>query len=581
MHRFTGWTAVMGLVGLSLLNVSCSKDNRPTSRLHGPAVHPLITPVPTQPAPQDARGTEAYSLENIDPLTGEASLSYFKMQCASCHDAKTGSNKSFFSIDQESFTLASIGTTSIGPTAYYTIFLKAWQIEAKGSPLPMPPGQSTDEDRLEAKRLMRWFELNMPDLVIASSKKYEFQTTLNKTKTVTTYVCTNPVSFRQFMSRVTSDAFDRLPKTAELGDNPDRPVSQNDRQAIAKKISSDPIWREEFLNVGLRKFARKLSGSGQITASGTDISQPQAVDLQDEFYQLLLRDLDSKSFKEILLTDSLRVSANTAGYYGCGRPSAGWADCTLVPKRKSYFGSMSFLKSTPSSFLQENNNYKRVAMMQFIVQGDVILAATDGPAGDGVINPLPACLKTVDYRGVLQTSGSIAPFGTAAIPAHGNLCQSCHIDRYLAAGSMLFRPFNKIGLMFNSKEELNIKNDSDFLTATQPDHINKVNGVRAILNESFLTNLLTSTNERVCVTTPTGEKNLTSVADFAGHLIGDGQVLAAGLAKHLPRAFSNLNFTNEEIVKKVSEAYVTGGGKLGPMIESYFASETYSCGRKN
>jgi len=59
--------------------------------------------------------------------------------------------------------------------------------------------------------------------------------------------------------------------------------------------------------------------------------------------------------------------------------------------------------------------------------------------------------------------------------------------------------------------------------------------------------------------------------------LGDGAVLARGLARYVPKAISNSNSTNLEIMTKMYDAYNRGSGKLGPVFEAYFSSDTYAC----
>jgi hypothetical protein len=54
-------------------------------------------------------------------------------------------------------------------------------------------------------------------------------------------------------------------------------------------------------------------------------------------------------------------------------------------------------------------------------------------------------------------------------------------------------------------------------------------------------------------------------------------VLARGLSRIVPRAMSNLNATNQEIIEGVLNAWKSGNGQLLPIFQSYFASETFSC----
>lgn len=569
-----------GCFAVLLTVTSCSKLEKPVTKrtMQKSQQNAIATP----PADPPHHPGNPHSLKDVQALSHVESTAFFKNQCLACHDSESGPMKNFYSLDKDNTDPMILATDPIGPTVYYVLFKKAWGIESP-SPIAMPTGQSTDESRLEIKRLLKWFEMNQPDLVLASAKKYEFESDLSQATVVTNFICKNPLTVRQQLTRVTSDAFDRLPTPAELssfGDKLDRTATKEDRVNLAKRVFNDSAWKKEFVDVGLRKFARRLSASGQMQQVEGWITADQAADLQDEFYQLLKRDFDTKSFKDTLLTKSLMVSKNTAAFYGCSIPDSGWSDCEVSPSRASYFASMSFLRSTPSSFLQENNNYKRAAIMQFFIRGDVIHPATDGPKGDGDIAPLPACLITRDARGVVQSSGTVAPFGVSSIPQYGNRCQSCHIDRHLAAGSMVFRPYNSVGFQYGSAFASVLSNDSDFVTATQSDRvIDSFDPSRTPVTADFLTNLLNSPDEKICVTTSTSQVPISNIFDLSAHLIGDGKVLAGALAKHLPRTLSNMSYTSEEIIRKIADAYDQGGGLLGPAIEAYFASETFGCAR--
>lgn len=572
------------IIALGLMATACEKPKTQNSRGSYSETSSEIQPLSQEQKKQKIDPpNDPHAL--VEPLTAEQSLDFFKNQCLSCHDSQNGAVKSFWAMDHATFSPSQLATSAMGATVYFVLHKKAFKLDEAIKPYAMPNGYYSDDQRLTVKRLLRWFDLNLPDLVLASSQKYGFETSLEPSKIISSFSCSKPISQRQFLVRLISDAFDRLPTPQELallGDQADQPTKSEDRQKLAKKMFEDPAWRNEFLNVGLRKFARKLSGAGSIRPYLKFISESQASDLQDEFYQLLLRDFDQKSFKDTLLTQSIPVSSQTAGFYGCPAPATSWESCPLEEKRKSYFASMSFLRASSSSFLSENNNYKRVATLQFMILGDTISPATDGPLGEGAVQPLPACLQSQDYRGVIQNSGNIAPFGSSSVPSHGNLCQSCHIDRYLAAGSILFRPFNQLGFVYGSTPDLALSQDPDFPTAVEPRHVNtKPGSASDPVTEVLLNQLLNQDTENACVLLNGTTKKVNTLSDLAEHIVGDGKILGAGLARHIPRALSNLSYTSEEIFKRIRESYENSQGKLGPVFQAYFASETYGCARQD
>jgi hypothetical protein len=563
-----------------LFAISCSSSDTPPPRTETKQTDNEVNPVPVLP-PTHSKSSP-FSLAEIPTASQDETIAFFKESCASCHDAKSGPMSSFFAIDTQRFHPNDVATSSRGKRVYYSLFKKAFDIQS-GSPAPMPTRSLDDAGKLRVKKVLKWFEMNKPDLVMASAKEFSFYSDLSDLSVITTFRCSNLLSSREYLNRVTADAFDRLPTSTEqalLGDRLDKAISSTDRKAIAQRIFSDPNWKADFRDNGLKKFAQKLSGASLIGPYPSKISEMQANDLKLEFYELLKRDFDTKSYRDILMTESIPVSQHTAAFYGCSHTGAGWSNCTLPLDRRSYFATMSYLRSTPSSFLADNNNYKRVATMQFVIQGDVLLAATDGPKGDSPAS-LPQCLQTKDQRSITQSGSASAPFGTEAVPMTGNLCQSCHIDRYLASGSMIYRQFNSWGGVFNSSLAGPISADFDFSDATAIQKVTTRTGTTRV-SESFLNLLLTDPQETACIKQPDGNyRQVKYVHELTDALIGDGQVLSVGLAKHLPRAMSNVSFTTEEILKSVENAYSKSGGKLGPVFEAYFSSETFSCKRED
>lgn len=70
---------------------------------------------------------------------------------------------------------------------------------------------------------------------------------------------------------------------------------------------------------------------------------------------------------------------------------------------------------------------------------------------------------------------------------------------------------------------------------------------------------------------------MVKVDDLLKYYLRDEMVLARGLSRVVPRAMSNLNATNQEIINGVMSAWKSGEGKLLPVFQAYFKSETFSC----
>lgn len=538
--------------------------------------------------PDSPGATDEDWLKDVKPLQDAEAVKFFVDQCGDCHDSKIGSVKSFWPLDKETFGKELLVTDSMAPTVYMTLVMKAKDIIG-GKPEAMPLREIDATERESLLRLVKWMEVELP--AAASEGKIRFgDGTGGGVGVVLNFKCGEPASFRGYVRRFANDAFGREPTAAELalaGHDPDEKATPADRKLVAKRLFEDPAWNAEFIDKGLRKFAAKVSGANDLKAM-PGLTEAQVQDLREEFYQLLKANWDAKSFREILLMNKVMVTANTAPLYeGCAAPATGWAACNLAPPRGSYFSTIGYLASKPSSFLRENNNYGRAALMHFVVRGDVFRAAFDQDGGAEEVRELPSCLKSKDFRGN-KTGTQVAWRGASAIPSSANLCQSCHIERQMAAGSILFRPFNPAGLIYKAVVPANadagfvqVNLDPEFVAATGPEIVNQIGltGPEEVVDEAFLMNLLESSDEKACVPSrrDAPDLDLKGVDDLAKYLIGDGRVLAGGLARHLPRAMSNLAMTSEEIIVKVNQAFADGEGKLAPVFKAYFESETYGC----
>ncbi|MBM4251513.1 MAG: hypothetical protein FJ146_06045 [Deltaproteobacteria bacterium] len=528
-------------------------------------------------------------LESVQPLSDEAAIKYLISQCATCHDTKTGSVPSFWPMELDSFSKQTLIVDTAAPKVFASVLFKARDLMGT-KPEPMPLGQMSPEAKAQLLPLVKWMTIEMPAAVqdaLPILSGSELKNEIGNVGVILNFKCTQPSTAREFIRRLINDAFSREPLESEfkLATGPlDDPVSEADRRALSARILSDAAWKAEFEGKTLRKFANKLSGSGSIKPFDSVISAVQADDLKQEFYQLLLTAYDKTSYRDILLGSDVMVTPNTAALYGCQVPQSGWTPCTMASPRGSYFTTFGYLRSKPSSFLNGNNNYGRAALMQYVLKGDVLKPGLDGVKGGADINPLPACLKTKDFRGE-KGSATVAWMGSSAIPMSANLCQSCHIDRHMAAGSILFRPFNVFGKIYGKDANID-SSDPDFATATSQHMVNQLNltGPMQAVTADFLKSLLdVDETEQACIGASSNAGNeviMNSVKDLAAYMVGsDGRIVAGGLARHLPRALSNLSTTTEEVIVKVKEASESGKGLLAPMITAYFGTETFACKR--
>lgn len=507
------------------------------------------------------------------PLTDEEAQTYFKVYCASCHgkgDQNTpkGSFTSFWAFDAETYNLEAVRLDPDGAKVYQTIVHRL--TSSKEGPAAMPP--PTDPfDQQKTEQLFLWYKLKAPNILKDVHLLYPdgVKVGADDVKIDLSFKCSSPASFREYLRRVTNDAFSREPTLAELslaGPDPDVKVEQKHRDLIKARLAGE--WKAEFLEKGLKKFAYKVGGSSAINFS-PELNE----DLKDEFYQLLKQGYETTKYRDLLLGPSLMVSAKTAGEYGCSAPSSGWQLCRMTAPRQGYFTSLSFLASKPSSFLTENNNYGRMAMAHFMIHGQSLEAATNGPMGE-TVNPIPSCFKSSDRRGLANADGSIAPRGTISVPESGNICQTCHLNRNLGSASIVFRNFNKKGQLYNP---FNLSLDPDFEEAIKdPWVVKDAEGSKPVTLE-FLQSLLLGSNEAACVNHGKNQKTVTTVNELMAEIIGDGSVLSKGLARHMARSLSNLSTISLETLESTRTAFEASDGKLESVFQSYFGTETYSC----
>lgn len=491
----------------------------------------------------------------------------------------------------------------------------------KGMPYMVPMKGEEAED---FKRVLAWFQSRLPFVVADARAKYHVKDLSIGVPVNFQYSCSSLVTGRDFLNRLAQDALGRSLRQSELESfgKIDGTVTKEMREKAVARLAGE--WKKEFLDYGLKQFAEKIGSSGRIRQSQIIVDPLLREDIAGEFYELVKAMVnEGKSYKEILQTSRVFATKLTAPYYGRDcldkfklpeNANKKYVECTMASPRGTYFTTLGFLASKPSSMFFENNNYGRVSAMNEVIRGETLLPNTEGETG-GRINDLPTCFVTNDWRVLAQGEGKYAPRGAAKIPATGNFCQGCHINRQLASGSIAFRPFGPIGewlgeyvksssgsehyidwVMRGGAErpaqekllksyilEARSKTDQSGVVeggnnwANMPPEATRPLPVDETVFIEWLNIGNGAGQERGCVQENGRTVSVTSVEDLYKYYVTDDLVLARGLSRIVPRAMSNLNATNQEIIEGVLKAWKSGNGQLLPIFQSYFASETFSC----
>lgn len=483
---------------------------------------------------------------------------------------------------------------------------KEFAIQAKSSVAAgrMPPSKPKGKDKEEWLGVLAFFQKRFPTIVADARSKYHGDGLDLGVPLDLSFKCETFKSGREFINELTNDALDRppTPKELELVGRSKDPVSKEIRQKLVAKLSSD--WKSEFLDAGLKKFAEKLSSSDKIRNSLIIDDVALKNDIAQEFYQHLKAEVDVP-YKDILASKYVFATKRTAPFYGedCVKETKeigddAFAKCKMDSRRQGFFTTLGFLTGRSSSMFQENNNYGRVAAMNEVLRGEPLRPNTSGEKGE-TVNPLPTCLVSADTRVLLQ-GDSYAPRGTITVPASGNFCQGCHIRRNLAAGSIVFRPFGPIGEIINYEKIDDVVNSASadsnlssqertlrslILEATKPDAWGLLgeDGVVSSFDigkfAKFLDIGTDAGSEKGCIDDGLLEKpkDVTAVSDLVDYLLSDELVLPRGLARIIPRALSNKNSTNPEVITAITESWSKSDGNLVAAIEAYFATDTYAC----
>ena len=466
----------------------------------------------------------------------------------------------------------------------------------------MPPPQPSGKDREEWLGVLSFFQKRFPTIVADARGKYHGDKIELGVPLDLSFKCSTFKTGREFINELTYDALDRPPnlKELELVGKGSEPVTKKVRNQLVAKLSSD--WKEEFLKAGMRKFAEKISSSDKIRNSLIIDDVALKNDIALELYQHLKAEAD-EPYKNILLSEHIYASKLTAPFYGeeciaaTAELKAGeFVKCKMNSQRKGFFTTLGFLAGRSSSMFQENNNYGRVAAMNEVLRGEPLRPNTSGETGE-TINPLPTCLVSADNRVLLQ-GDSFAPRGTITVPASGNFCQGCHIRRNLAAGSIAFRPFGPIG------EIITFAKVTDLADSTSTELSSHERTLRSLILDSFRSDLwgmlgengnvssftigkfaeflnigTARGQEKGCIVDGLSDKPkpVTAVADLVDYTLSDELVLPRGLARIIPRALSNKNSTNPEVITAVTDSWAQSKGNLTSAIQAYFATDTYAC----
>lgn len=591
-------------------------------------------------------GDTTDKLAEVKPFSDAEAFNYLTTTCGGCH-GPDGSYKSNWALPgKDKLTLLSLEGVA-GITRAYQSIVNKFDGNEGASPSAMPLGvdfSANPQAKAQAARMLKWFNDRLVGVVKDAESLYpkdeksgSSAVTSSDVKVSLNYQCKKLRTGPSYLTKLTSAVFSRNPTDAELAllrvDELETPLTRERRFELASRIKTDEKSAAEFEEKGLKNFARKVADAAKITPASIDGGNTTAIqdDLKDEFYQLLKKYYKEKSYREILLLDKVMVTSRTAGLYaGCTAPPApmgtaapAWQECSLSPERANFFGTVAFLRSKPTSFLENNNNYGRAGAMFVVASGEALLPQTSGPVGDSV-KGLPECLvnSTKDARGRVNaraTAGAdeplSGPFGSLTVPGFGNVCQGCHVRRGLAAGSKMFRGFGKFGELISAKTiedacgtptaanpcpgAMNNPYKDDVIDAIKTDKANYENGQKRFavdaksqkarggeldktqpVSVEFLKELLAETKDGIGSCIPIDSKNVKPVAtlkDMAEFVVGSPGNVARGLARMIPKAIAGTQLTNQEVIMEVNKASAASRGLLADMIVAYLSTETFAC----
>ncbi len=463
--------------------------------------------------------------------------------------------------------------STLSAAVYQSLFHKILP-NAPNTPASMPKRDLDDDLELEIKKVLRWFHTQVPIIVSEAQSLYGNVNNNEQVEIDFTFECSEKISSEDFLNRFFLAAFNRIPNFEErtnfLSNSPTTIDNENAIKFIA--LLDENNYQSEFKENGLKKISHYISGSGAIDFNGP--FKPEAyADLQNEFYQQMLHRFSEWSYLDYFFKPFVRVSKNTAEFYGCVNNSSEWTDCPLSKPRSGFFDTLGFLNTNQSSYLVENNNYGRVASMYFVLWGEGFEASNDVSSNDQAIPPLPTCLEQIDTR---YKGGGAR--GVASIPKTDRLCQSCHISRHLAAGSVLFRPFSSGGLIFTDSN-LGILDSGDYQAAIGDDwtYIPKGSTDQVPVDYKMIDNLILERGTACAELAGGSQIPFHSARDLGRYLVSNPNLAFKGFARHAHRAFSNSSGVNFELIQKMQESFQLNKTKILDLTKVYFSSETFQC----
>jgi hypothetical protein len=556
------------------------------------------------------------SAATIDDATA---LGWLDAQCKGCHGPKpaTGVQDPAWAMP-EVLTREWLEVSESTPLVYDLLRRKREGTGAGEYPSPMPAAVMTSDDMTALASVVRWFETNLPDRV------WENETRVGRVPLSTqrpaqprAFACTHPSSARTFLGRIMSSVLGRGPTDAELasfGQGLDAPIDAAARASLAAAVEPGGVWHDAFLDAGLRSFAHTVATVGAtpypgwVMAVGTNDLPPEVMtDLGDELYQLMRAHYGDWDYREYFTADVVMASANTAPLYGCAAPAtATWAECPLAEPRGGFFTTFSYLSSLRQSMFGVPNSTRRLSGLYFTLYGE-------GPPRVGVVGepapPVPDCMDPNDTRELPSPNGSgpQSRFGTAAVLGVGKVCQSCHLQNGVAAGSIVFRPFATDGRVLTpgSITDGSIVNPDD--SAALPavlagGWLYRPNGDPEAdlvpVTAPFIQSLLPPDNIRACIATGNPDNPydvVQSVNDVVRHFQANRPALARGFLRHAQRSFlplsdglpvtSNQGPVPTKVPKAISAeqadralgVFATDSATLPDLFAAYFSSDAFAC----
>lgn len=367
--------------------------------------------------------------------------------------------------------------------------------------------------------------------------------------------CVEQKSPTEFVTNVIQDMTGRPPRPSELA-------------VISEKFDAanfvDATLDSALFDDAITRFVSNLLRLSNLKANPQSRDQNEAVlieDLKNEPIILVQRNKD-KPWGWFFQTRDIYCTSRTGALYDYPLvDTTGFSSCTLPKDRAGLLSLVSFLRSTspadkPQGFYKTNNNYHRVASAIYVATGVQLLAATNGPKGDGPGMPMAPCVPTTDVRA--SKGGTI--FGTAAIPQVGATCAGCHSPN-MGPLSIAFRKFGSQGELITRSTVSRYLDDEDNVTPTSE--------MIAIFNED---NSCWSPDGKSLPVPFNGLSGL-------GKVIADSNTLGKALGQQIPQHLSNIA-SDDNMAASIESSFNGRRKTLKDAMRGYFLSSSYRCKTK-